>query len=362
MTNRIIVDIERIIATRESGTAPTDVLEYIKKQADSYLREKPISVTERKLKAPSGDPKDYASMGIYWWPNPATPDHLPYVRRDGEVNPEVVDDVNIENLAKRIRILTLAEVFFGTGAYARAAEDQIYTWFIDEKLAMNPHGEYAQGIPGICEGRGIGLIEYRTNIDIMDSVRILEAIGKISAEVSSGIRDWFVKLTDWMLTSEKGIDEDNQHNNHGAWYDAQIMAMAIFTKRENLAKRIMRTSYGERQLKHIMPDGSQPHELARTRAMHYSLFNSKALILIATMAKSLGDDRYASDGLLKLSVEYIRKYYTAPETFPYREIHLSSVKSVLSECLVLLDNLYPGEGYSDAADQFCEGYMYFRII
>ena len=26
---------------------------------------------------------------------------------------------------------------------------------------MNPHAEFAQAIPGICEGRGIGLIDFR---------------------------------------------------------------------------------------------------------------------------------------------------------------------------------------------------------
>ena len=29
------------------------------------------------------------SQAPYWWPDPDTPDGLPYVRRDGERNPEI---------------------------------------------------------------------------------------------------------------------------------------------------------------------------------------------------------------------------------------------------------------------------------
>ena len=35
-----------------------------------------------------GDKHDYLSFGSYWWPDPDKPDGLPYIRRDGGVNPE----------------------------------------------------------------------------------------------------------------------------------------------------------------------------------------------------------------------------------------------------------------------------------
>lgn len=46
------------------------------------------SVVDKLRTPPSGVRHDYMSIGPYWWPNPASADGLPYVRRDGEVNPE----------------------------------------------------------------------------------------------------------------------------------------------------------------------------------------------------------------------------------------------------------------------------------
>ena len=45
-----------------------------------------ISVTFRKELPPTGDPRDYRTLAIYWWPNPITT--FPYYRRDGVQNPE----------------------------------------------------------------------------------------------------------------------------------------------------------------------------------------------------------------------------------------------------------------------------------
>jgi hypothetical protein len=50
---------------------------------------------------PSGSKNDYMSMGPYWWPDPEKPDGLPYIRRDGEVNPER-DNLDSPQLSKMI--------------------------------------------------------------------------------------------------------------------------------------------------------------------------------------------------------------------------------------------------------------------
>ncbi|MGH7816859.1 MAG: alginate lyase family protein, partial [Candidatus Binatia bacterium] len=60
----------------------------LKRDADRALAVGQFAVTHKELTPPSGDRHDYLSIAPYWWPNPNTSSGLPYVRRDGEVNPE----------------------------------------------------------------------------------------------------------------------------------------------------------------------------------------------------------------------------------------------------------------------------------
>src|SRR5690348_8394544 len=61
----------------------------LRKQADKDMSAGPYAVTDKKHPAPGGDPHDYVSLAPYFWPNPNTPDHRPYVRHDGRRNPEI---------------------------------------------------------------------------------------------------------------------------------------------------------------------------------------------------------------------------------------------------------------------------------
>ena len=62
------------------------------KDADAALKAGPFTVMAKKRLPPSGDRHDYMSFGPYWWPDPSKPDGLPYIRRDGERNPEIYED------------------------------------------------------------------------------------------------------------------------------------------------------------------------------------------------------------------------------------------------------------------------------
>jgi hypothetical protein len=86
---------------------------------------------------------------------------IPYVRKDGEVNPESrhYDAPKLEELIRGIRILSLAYYFVGDNRYSERAFDLINCWFLDSTTEMRPHLQYGQMIPGICDGRGIGLID-----------------------------------------------------------------------------------------------------------------------------------------------------------------------------------------------------------
>src|SRR5690606_15868424 len=116
----------------------------------------PFSVVVDERLAPSGDPHDYTSLGPYWWPNPNTPDGLPYIRRDGDRNPESLggDWAALQDMSNTVCLLTVAWGLSQREDYAQHAAHLLRTFFLDAATRMNPHLNFAQRIPGVCDGRG----------------------------------------------------------------------------------------------------------------------------------------------------------------------------------------------------------------
>jgi len=74
------------VISGDKSLRPT--VEALRTEADEALKAGPFSVMDKKLTPPSGDKHDYMSFGPYWWGGPKKADGLPYIRRDGQVNPE----------------------------------------------------------------------------------------------------------------------------------------------------------------------------------------------------------------------------------------------------------------------------------
>src|SRR5215204_4012791 len=59
------------------------------KQAGKLLSMKPVSVMDKERMPVSGNKHDYMSQAPYFWYDSSKPNGLPYIRRDGEHNPEI---------------------------------------------------------------------------------------------------------------------------------------------------------------------------------------------------------------------------------------------------------------------------------
>ena len=85
------------------------------REAETALQSGPFSVMQKLKIPPSGDKHDYMSIGPYWWPDPNKADGLPYIRRDGEVNPEYrtadFDSESLGNMSDAVSTLALAYYF-----------------------------------------------------------------------------------------------------------------------------------------------------------------------------------------------------------------------------------------------------------
>src|SRR5262245_33391507 len=68
---------------------PLKIVTELKKQADSLLNMKPLSVMDKSFTPVSGNKHDYMSQAPYFWYDSTKPNGLPYMRKDGVRNPEI---------------------------------------------------------------------------------------------------------------------------------------------------------------------------------------------------------------------------------------------------------------------------------
>ena len=363
----ITFDGARLPALKELANKEGTLQSEFRKKAESLLNTPRHSVIDRKLKAFSGNPHDYMSMGPYWWPDPSKSDGLPYIRRDGEVNPETKDPITHGAVCAKVYDLALAAYYYDDTRFSEKAVRMIKDWHTDPETYMTPHLEYGQSIPGRCTGRGIGLIDFAQSYKLFNGIRILEFLGAIDEDTLTKTKQWYVDFINWMLTSEKGIDEDNQHNNHGAWFDVQVAAAALFTDRPILAKKTLMTAYDRRVVKHIKPDGSQPHELARTHAIGYSSMNLNALFLLGNMARLSGisapyfDELDGGRCLIARAAEYLHYYCVHFDEFKYQEIGGRPSMTDSTMYIARMNELLPSEEYKKLLEDTQNDTMEWRI-
>jgi len=179
----------------------------IEADANRALNVAPVSVMDKGVTPPSGNKHDYLSQAPYWWPNPKTPNGRPYIRRDGRRNPEIdriTDHDNLFKLASAVSSLGLAFHLTGAENYAQHAARLVRVWFLDPATRMNTNLRFAQGIPGIAEGRAPGIIESRQLPVIIDAVTLLQGSGAWSAADNQGFKDWMRAYLQWLLDSPNG--------------------------------------------------------------------------------------------------------------------------------------------------------------
>lgn len=268
--------------------------------AKAALRTAPSSVTQKSRPPASGNLRDYASMGPYWWPDPKKADGLPYIRRDGEVNPESRGDRSdldrMLEMARAVEVLSLAWQESRREEYARKAAGLLRHWFLDTSSGMNPHLQYAQEIPGICTGRAVGIIDGIVLVPIPAVVARLRGAPGWSADDEAGMKSWSAAYLRWLVEGDRGREIDKAANNHGTWYDVQVVTHARFTGREELVRRVLQ-GVGRRRLEpQIEADGRQPHEIARTQSWGYSLMNLRGLMRLAKYAEKSGPDLWNHRG------------------------------------------------------------------
>ncbi len=312
-------------ALREALVAQPGFREQLRQAADRAAAIPRLTVVDKTTRPYSGEAHDYLSFGPYWWPDPAQPDGLPYLRRDGETNPVSGGDRPLlEKLQAAVAVLAVMSRVENSAHYARQAVRLLRGWFLDPNTRMNPHLCFAQGIPGICEGRGIGIIDTWGLCFLVEDIGLLEGSAEWTNEDLAGVKAWFSAYLDWLVESPEGRQECAEANNHGTWYDAQIVCFALFCGREEIARRQIDKFTRLRIEHHFQADGSQPHELHRTLSLTYGTFNLLGFACVARAGDRLGLDLWnwesPSGGNILQGVRWMLPYYLGEKSWTWPQI------------------------------------------
>ena len=349
----LLTDLARLSTDKKHYLAKDDTailrrINSIIAAADKYLLLKPASVMDKEFVPASGSKHDYMSQAPYFWYDSSKPNGLPYMRRDGERNPEInriTDRNNIGELENACSTLSLAWFFSSKESYAQKAAGLLRYWFFDTATKMNPNLNYAQGIPGVNTGRGIGIIETIALMGIADATLLLEGSSQWTNTDQQALKQWYREYLHWMQTSANGKEEHVAKNNHGTWYLTQAIDFALFIKDMVTAKKMAEES---KQLMEAQfdADGKQPLELERTNALWYSTYNLQAWLKLAMLAQKTGIDLWnhtnsKNAGIFK-AIHWLEPYATGRQAFPYQQIDKYN-KDVFYKLQQIADSYRPGD-------------------
>jgi len=286
----------------------------ILKLANEALALSPPAITDHIATNSAGGPHDFFSQADYFWPNPKTKNHLPYVNRDGETNPENFEyhRMAMREMKDAVTALAAAYALTGDDKYVAKAEDFLRVFFLNKKTKMNPNLDYAQAVLGESTGRSWGIIDTLHLAELSVAVRFLEHSEKFDPAVDAGLKKWFADYSKWMMTATNGVKEMNAANNHSIAFFVQLASFAKFTGDEKLLS-FCRQRFEEILLpKQMAANGSFPLELKRTKPYGYSIFQADNVAILCVLLSTSEKDMWKfklPDGETPLeSTEFIYPY------------------------------------------------------
>lgn len=292
-------------------------------QAQKALAVKPRYITDFSAKMSEGGIHDYYSNGDYWWPNPNTANGLPYVRLDGKSNPNAF--MHHRNILREMRtsVSHLAAGYKITKdeKYASRASIILNNFFLAKESKMNPSLLYAQAVPGLYSGRGIGIIDTLHLAEVPFAVNALKSSLHMTDELLMGLKKWFSDYLNWMTAHSYGISEMNEKNNHGICWHVQAASFALFVGNEQMVD-FCRKQYKNVLLGQMAADGSFTKELARTKPYGYSIFTLDNLLILCHILFKKENDlwNYELNGKgARRGMEFLYPYLIDKTTWPYKK-------------------------------------------
>tara|TARA_Y100001980_G_C14556270_1_gene347152 strand:- start:5357 stop:6544 length:1188 start_codon:yes stop_codon:yes gene_type:complete len=317
--------LQRVKAGLAAGDpALVAALKEIVEDADAALEQPIVNVVDEGALPPSGDPHDYFSYSTYWWPDPDNPDG-PYIWRDGVTNPDrYTSDVSrLGAMRDAVSSLVPAWYFTGDERYAERAVQQLRAWYLDPATRMNPNMQFGQKRRGHDYNSHSGILEALRMEWVVDCAILLEDFPGWTKQDENGLRRWFGDYSTWLVESFEGGEESMQPNNHGTWYNYQLILYSIYGGKPELAHTHLELMPA-RIFKQVFMDGRQPQELIRTNALSYSIYNARALVGVARLGRHLDFDLFAyrsTEGRsIRLAIDYLTPFILGKEEWPGNQL------------------------------------------
>ncbi len=300
--------------------------------ADKYVQAPVVAITDKpdECTAPSGDKRDFMSIGSYSWPNPDTPDGMPWIRKDGYTNPNAGRYdlwARLNPMCEAVSVLGLAYFYTGREEYARKAAEYANTWFVEPSTRMNPHMTYAACLPGHNDGKGvyIGLIQSDVMRNCFAGLCLIKGSKAYTKKIDDATKQWVKEFYTWFTTSDMGKQEKAMKNNHSTAFYMQTMVYALFAGDTTAAKAIAQEVRDIVITRQIEPDGRQPQELRRPFGYMYTLGNLNYLMDMCILMKDMDPGMFTfttTDGrsigkALDFAMGYLGK--TVEDFAPYRQ-------------------------------------------
>ena len=331
---------------------------HLLENAEAALKEGPFSVTDKEKLPPSGDKHDYASYSRYWWPDPDKPDGLPFIRRDGETNPnsqslKKSDRQRIGALGANTETLGLAYYFTEEEKYANKVAELLRVWFLDKETRMNPNVNHAQCRPGHNLGSKSGVLDGRLMIQAFESSLLIAGSLALTNTELEQLKEWAGVYFEWLTTNEMALKEADSKNNHGSFYDLQALYFSLYAGNLKASTQIAQEFSQRRILSQIELDGSMPEEIARTRPLFYSIYNLHAMFLVANLAKKVdvnvwnGEDK---DSRLRMALDFLVPYTDPKIPWPSPTIG-NADRMKMYIILQMADQAYPDGNYLKIAEK-----------
>lgn len=336
-----------IVHERLDSALKKEILE----RAKDNLQSVPITVTSFIAERSAGSSHDFYSEGDYWWPDSLNPDG-PYIRRDGETNPDnfVRHRHAMIRFSQIVGNLTSAYLLTGNTEYVESVMKHVRAWFMDAQTLMNPNLQYAQAIKGVATGRGIGIIDTVHLIEVVQSLIRLEEKGLLSKDDLNGTKSWFKSYLVWMTTHPYGVKEMNAHNNHGTCWAMQAAIFAKYVGDKDVMRLCSDRFKNIFLVEQMADNGSFPLELERTKPYGYSLFNLDAMATICQILSTDTDNLWeytTPDGKnMRKAFRFMYPYIADKDSWPYqKDVMYWDEWPVAQPSLLFAWNQYGDEGY-----------------